>query len=170
MIKDHYFDYICSLVGIDEDYYKLAKYLMEKPFFYILPMDGNREADGIELRYNFGHDLKIDQSLIASELDVDQCSVLEVLAALSLRINNIITSEQNAQFIFWSMIENLGLDSQTNYYFSERYCDDKVDTFLNREYQPNGDGGLVTLSDPPTDLRNVEIWDQLLWWINESEL
>ena len=170
MIKDDYFDYICDLVGIDPDYTELAHYLMSVPFNYILPMDANREADGIDLRYNFGYDCNIDQLIIANELDIGQCSVLEMLAALSLRVNNIITSEQNSQFVFWSMMENLGLESQTNEYFSESYCEDKINTFLNREYQPNGEGGLVTLLDPSTDLRNVEIWDQLIWWINENEL
>lgn len=170
MIKEDYFSYICGMVGIDPDYTELAQYLLSVPFNYILPMDANREADGIDLRYNFGYDYGIDQVLIVNELDICQCSVLEMLAALSLRVNNIITSEQNAQFIFWSMIENLGLESQTNGYFNKSYCEDRINKFLNREYQPNGEGGLITLLDPPTDLRKVEIWDQLIWWINENEL
>ena len=170
MIRDDYFNYICELVGIDDDYTNLSLFLIKTPFSYILPMDGNREADGIELRYNFGYDFKINQTIIASELDVNPCSILEMLVALSLRINNLITSERNAQFIFWSMIENLGLDSQTDFKFDEDYCKKCVTIFLNREYRPNGEGGLVTLSDPPYDLRDVEIWDQLLWWVNETGL
>lgn len=166
---ESYFDYICSLVGIDQHsrYKKLSRFLMRSPFYYIIPMDDNRYADGVDLRYHFGCDMNIPSPVVSSELDGMDCSVLEMMIALAVRANDIITSDGDPSFIFWSMIDSLGLSSQTDNHFDEDYCHECIERFLNREYLPNGIGGLVTLSNPPTDLRNVEIWCQVMWWLNE---
>lgn len=167
---DLYFKYLCSLVGIDDDsvYSMLTSFLMGFPYNYIYAMDGNREIDGINLRYKFGHENGIPSAVIAGEIDNRECSVLEMLIALSIRANDIVTSEDDASFIFWSFIENLGLASQTNKMFDEDYCHICISQFLNHEYQPDGRGGLVTIPNPPTDLRYVEIWDQVMWWLNDE--
>lgn len=165
-----YFKYICQLVGITEDsvHSKLAEYLMRTPFNYTYSMDGNREIDGINLRYKFGYENGIPSAVIAGEIDNTECSMLEMLVALSLRANDIVTSDDDQSFIFWSMITNLGLGSQTNQVFDEDYCDICINRFVNHEYAPNGQGGLVTIADPPTDLRFVEIWDQVMWWLDDE--
>ena len=168
-LSNSYLSYICSLVGIDDScrYKRLIHFLMKKDFNYTIPMDGNREADGLDLRYRFSCDKGIPQAIVSIELDSKPCSILEMLIALSLRANSIITSEENASFIFWSMIDNLGFGDQMDEFFDIHYCEDRIEDFLDHNYDSNGEGGLVTLMYPPADLRYVEIWDQIMWWLDE---
>jgi len=168
MIQDYY-NYICELVGIgDESNYScLARKLMSMQFNYTIPNDANRESDGIDLRYRFGYEHDIPYPIIASRLDTFECTILEMLIALSVRVDNIMSSDDNPSFIFWSMIGNLGLSQMTDDNFDEWHVEECIFRFLNREYQPNGEGGLVTLKNAPEDLRNVEIWYQLSWWLDE---
>lgn len=51
-------------------------------------------------------------------------------------------------------------------YFDERYADKVITRFLNREYEPNGAGGLFRIKDCPYDLRSVEIWYQMCWYFD----
>ena len=37
---------------------------------------------------------------------------------------------------------------------------------MNREYEPNGKGGLFTIRGCEEDLTEVEIWYQLNWYLN----
>lgn len=60
-----------------------------------------------------------------------------------------------------------GLDDTWNaVYFDERYADKVITRFLNREYEPNGAGGLFRIKDCPYDLRSVEIWYQMCWYFD----
>ena len=168
-MREEYFVYICHLVNAPGEYDSLLWFLFNKPFTYTLPMDANREADGIELRYRFGYDENIPSSLISSELDTQECSVLEMMAALTLRVCQIVDdSDEEMEPIFSAMIRGLGLQGQVNSRFNELYCMARIEGFLKRDYLPDGKGGLVTLVEPPKDLRGVEIWDQALWWLNEN--
>ena len=49
------------------------------------------------------------------------------------------------------MIDNLGLESMYDDNFDKVYADKIIYRFLNREYEPNGDGGLFTVHN-----RNVD--------------
>ena len=37
---------------------------------------------------------------------------------------------------------------------------------MNRTYSPDGDGGLFTVRNCDRDLRNVEIWIQMCWYLD----
>jgi hypothetical protein len=67
---------------------------------------------------------------------------------------------------FWGMIHNLGLSRMTDPEFDRRFVDDVIARFLNREYEPNGKGGLFTVKHCDRDLRTVEIWWQLSWYLD----
>ena len=45
---------------------------------------------------------------------------------------------------------------------------DILDRFMRREYLPSGLGGLFTISDTKHDMRDAEIWYQLMWYLNEN--
>ena len=68
---------------------------------------------------------------------------------------------------FWNMIVNLGLGSMTDAKFDENYTNMVIERFLNREYERNGDGGLFTVKHSRRDLRTVEIWYQMCWYLDE---
>ena len=176
-IERDYFSWICRLVNTREhrskDYSKLLKYLYETEFVYILDMDSNRAGDGSDLRYRFGYENELTFAEIAYYLDNHQCSVLEMMAAMALRCEEHITFDPNVGdrvgYYFWNMVESLGLIDQTNDRFNVIFTDKTIETFLNREYEPNGEGGLFTLKRCGVDLRQVEIWCQFMWYLEELE-
>ena len=169
-LKEEYFAWIVSLVGA-RGYLKLLHKLDETDFFYVLPMDANREDDGIELRYRFGYECRYDDALIARGLDNRPCSVLEMMAALALRIEeNIMDDPSEGDRLkngFWSMVESMGLSEMDDENFDAKTIEKHLDIFMNRKYRINGAGGLFTLKIPPRDMRTVEIWYQMCWYLDE---
>jgi len=66
-------------------------------------------------------------------------------------------------------MRNLSLTDMTNRHYDEKYVDDALYIFMNREYQSDGSGGgLVILKYPRVDMRFVEIWDQINWYLTEN--
>ena len=65
------------------------------------------------------------------------------------------------------MIKNLNLCSMDDKTFDRDYVEDILTKFLNREYEPDGTGGLFTITSRNDDLRNVEIWYQMMWHLDE---
>lgn len=168
-INNEYFDWLCQIVD-NRFHGKLLKRLHEIDFEYIIPMDGNRAEDGIELRYRFGYEHSYDQPLIARYLDNRPCSVLEMMIALALRCEGDIMSNGEAgdqtYIWFWGMIRSLGLDEETDKCYDEIYIDDVIDRFLKRQYKRNGQGGLFTIEHCEHDMRSVEIWYQMCWYMD----
>ena len=71
---------------------------------------------------------------------------------------------------FWDMIANLGLTNMDDRNFDAVYVDEKVNAFMNHEYSRNGKGGLFYVRRPYMDMRQVEIWMQLNWYLDEYEV
>lgn len=169
-IKKEYFGWLCDMIDTKahpvRNYRTLLLYLHSVDFRYILPMDENRFEDGIDLRYRFGY----EKGYVQPELDrliPKPCSVFEMIVALALRCEENIMADpeygDRTGIWFWESIESLGLIEMTNKRFDEEYVYYVLDRFLDREYEPNGRGGLVTLENPPRDMRDVEIWAQMMW-------
>lgn len=174
-LKSEYFDWMCQLVcgeGYPKrlSHRKLLSRLHDTVFFYTIAMDGNREADGIDLRYRFGYEKDYTDAEIAECLDDRPCSVLEMLIALAIRCEEHIMDDpdignRTGQW-FWIMIENLGLRYMDDDRYREQMADHTISRFLNREYAPNGDGGLFTVNNDHHDLRTAEIWYQMCWYLD----
>lgn len=155
------------LFGDDDSFTEILAELHRIPFRYTIPMDGNREADGINLRYRFGYEHGYEDYIIAEYLDNSPCSVLEMVTALAIRCEEImecVESNDRTGEWFWEMLVSLGLDDSSIDIHEIR---DKVDSFLDREYEPNGKGGLFTVSRN-CDMRSVEIWYQMQYWLGEK--
>lgn len=173
-IVNEYFKWMCRIVRNRDyparTYQRLLNYLFSCDFNYILEMDDNRAGDGVELRYQFGREKNYPDSMIATYLDDRECSVLEMMVALSIRLEKHITDDpevgdRTGQW-FWGMISNLGLVQMTDARFSESQVEIVIQRFLNREYERNGKGGLFTVEHCRYDLRNVEIWYQASWYLD----
>jgi hypothetical protein len=135
-------------------------------FTWFIPHDDNRADDGIQLRRKFSlaHD---DISL--SDYITGPCSVLEMMIALAIRCEETIMDDttlgdRTGQW-FWGMIHNLGLSPMTDSRFDVEVVDDVIARLLNRDYAPDGRGGLFTVKNCDRDMRNVEIWCQLSWYL-----
>ena len=76
-------------------------------------MDADRAEDGINLRYRFGYENGYESAMIASYLDDRPCSVLEMMVALSMKMEEQIMDDPDigdrTSVWFWKMIDNLGL-------------------------------------------------------------
>ncbi len=174
-LNNLYFEWMYQLVdgeGYSEglSYRKLFKHLHETEFIFSVPMDANRADDGTDLRYRFAYEKSYDNRIIAAYLDDRPCSVLEMMAALSLRCEEHIMDDpdigdRTGQW-FWGMIRNLGLDSMDDSRFDAVYTDDIISRFLEREYSPDGGGGLFTVKNCMYDLREIEIWYQMCWYMD----
>lgn len=174
-LNQEYFKWMYQLVCGERyskklSYRKLLSYLHSVEFVYIIDLDGNRAEDGIDLRYRFGYERGYSDPMIASYLDDRPCSILEMMIALSIRceehiMENSDLGDRTGQW-FWNMIVSLGLGSMTDARFDDEYVDEVVHRFLNREYERNGKGGLFTIEHCKKDLRSVEIWYQMCWYLN----
>lgn len=176
-LNDKYFNWMYDLVCNEKynrklSYRKLLRYLHDIQFTYIFELDSNRAEDGIDFRYRFGYEFGIERDVIWRTIDNGRpCSVLEMMIALAFRVEEHIMDDsqygdRTGQW-FWSMIVSLGLGTMSDQHFDEIYVEDVIYRFLNREYASNGKGGLFTIDNYNEDLRDVEIWTQCMWYLNE---
>lgn len=142
---------------------RLFRLLHETEFTYILDMDENRARDGLELRRRFEKER-------GCTLPDAPCSVLEMMAALAKRCEDHIMDDpvigNRTGEWFFVMIDSLGLGGMDDARFDEACARDILAHFLSRAYAPDGHGGLCVLPNPPRDLRQVDIWYQMMWYLS----
>ena len=83
-IRDRYKILLCQLHGII--------------FYNLIDMDADRAEDGINLRYRFGYENGYESAMIASCLDNRPCSVLEMMVALAIKIEEQIMDDPDNGF------------------------------------------------------------------------
>jgi hypothetical protein len=134
-------------------------------------MDGNRAEDGMDLRYRFGYINSLEEPEIAVYLDDRPCSILEMMIALAIRCEEQIMGDPDigdrTGKWFWMMIDNLGLSNMDDNHYDENYINKVIRRFLDRAYDKNGNGGLFKIKGFHNDIRNVEIWYQMMWYLDE---
>lgn len=172
-ISNEYFEWMSNLVCSDRysktiSYRKLLMHLHNTEFTYIIPRDENRADDGITLRYRFAYEYAGIED--AERYLEGPCSVLEMMIALSIRCEESImddpkVGDRTGQW-FWGMVTNLGLGSMTDDRFDRGFVEDVLTRFLNRKYEPDGEGGLFRIRHYDRDLRKAEIWYQLCWYLD----
>lgn len=174
-LTNEYFEWMYQLV-CDNRYSKktsfrrLLDHLNRVTFTYTIDMDGNRAADGEDLRYRFGDACGYSDREIATYLDTHPCSVLEMMIALSIRCEEHImedsdVGDRTGQW-FWNMIVSLGLGSMTDSNYNPDRVNDILDRFLDRKYKRNGEGGLFTVEYSHRDMRTIEIWYQMCLYLD----
>lgn len=175
-LNSEYFEWLCSLIRDSKPvkrvlYRRLITFLYHTEFVYTLAMDGNRYTDGIDLRYRFGYECGIERNVIASCLDTNPCSVLEMMVALAFRCEEHIMGDPNVGMLsgrwFWRMIINLGLGEMYDSNYDESMVNSVIYCFLNRAYSPDGEGNIVYMPNSQYDLRSMDIWYQMMGYLNE---
>ena len=177
MSDDVYFKWLYSFIGSivdtrpEKTYWCLAEQLHKTPFSWSVANDGNRAEDGKNLRIEFAR----HPSVIAPVDLESPASFLEVLIGLAWRIDfsENDSDESMVPYWFWTMLSNAGLDSFSDAMYNDnpdirRVVDIKIRRILNREYYPDGDGGLFPLMNPREDQRGVEIWYQMSAYLLEQ--
>lgn len=171
-INNEYFEWLCELIDSRRfsrqvSYRQLLVHLHNVEFTSLNPRDENRADDGIQLRRRFS---LYRDAITLSEHIHGPCSVLEMMVALAIRCEETIMDDtamgdRTGQW-FWGMIHNLGLSPMKDSNFDRNFVDDVIARFLNREYEPDGRGGLFTVRNCAYDMRDVEIWCQLSWYLD----
>lgn len=149
-------------------FWLLANQLYRTPFFWFVPNDDNRAADGIDLRYEFLSGEEIDRET-EMWLGLD-CSMLEMLIALS-RIASF-ESYGTAHEWFWVFIRNLEIEHYSDELFDVSVAEEVaavMERVNRRTYAKDGTGGLFPLRDAKTDQRKVELWYQMAAYLLEGE-
>lgn len=170
--RNDYFNWLYDIACADRfsnelSYRKLLIYLHTREFTYVIEKDKSRAADGVDLRCRFAQEIS-DMRVV--EWLSGPCSVLEMMVALSLRCEETIMDDpkfgnRTSQW-FWRMVANLGFGYMNDKRFDKKEADAIVNRFLDRRFSPNGNGGLFTIRDCEYDLRDVEIWTTMLWWLD----
>lgn len=159
-MSTEYFDWLTGRIGGPRrngvSYEKVLWQLYKTPFHYILEMDRNRSDDGLALRRQYG---------LATQ---DKCSVLEMMIGVALRCEDIMydNGRYAAEFWFWKMIDNLELGFMDDANYDPYYVEHVTCRLISRDYEPDGRGGLFYISEPPDDMRNVQIWYQMNWYLD----
>lgn len=174
-IQNEYFEWLYSYVCKNRahrivSYERLFWYLHQIEFTYSIPRDSNRAADGIDLRRRFVLEAENNYDLSVIDILDGPCSVLEMMVALAIRceesiMDNTQYGDRTGQW-FWGMLHNMEISHMTDDLFDAEYVEERVFIFLDRRYEPDGRGGLFHIEGCQDDLRDVEIWSQLCWYLN----
>lgn len=176
-ILEDYFNWLCDIVHANDpqdSFIKLMRVLFETDFYWVIDNDINRAEDGKHLRSDFeNRSLYSDYSVIYDK----PCSVLEMLIALSIRIDEEVMWNPNkgnrAVTWFWEMLENLEIADIDDYSFcdpEDRYRIKRIlEKFLSRNYDKDGFGCLFPLnscyiccSKVSQKVSQTEIWYQMM--------
>lgn len=176
-LNNEYFNWMQDIVCADRfpndiSYRKLLMHLHNTDFRYSIRRDSDRADDGVSLRYRFALYYGYDE-ILANDIYRyinDSCSILEMIVALAIRCEESIMDDtdfgdRTGQW-FWGMINNMGLGGMTDDQFDKLYVEEVIERFLDREYAPDGKGGLFTIRNCDRDLRDVEIWFQLCYYLD----
>jgi hypothetical protein len=141
----------------------MLRSLFYEPFHHFVPNDDNRAVEGHALRDTYESDT--DRKL-SRQSYFKPCSILEMMIALSERMafqifNPMKEPDPDVSGCFWEIVDNLKLKpNQSNAVI--------IYDLLNREYMKSGLGGMFPLEDPREDQRAIEIWYQMMAYINEN--
>jgi hypothetical protein len=178
-IRDEYFKWLYRQIDKERgSFRKLCWILYNKPFRWHVPNDDNRAQDGLELRQLFMEENNLDETHIEVKYFLKgECTIFEMLVGLARRIDyqtiDLQTPAIQTAKWFWKLIENLQLDSfRDSTLFdlgSEETIEYIIEKMLDRTYDFNGIGSLFPMKrKPPKDMRKVEIWYQLMLWLDEN--
>lgn len=170
-MREEYFEWLCGFIGC-KNHRKLLFFLFSVDFAYSIPADGNRYEDGVDLRYRFADEKGYPYRYVSPWLDAVPCSMLEMMVALSLRIEEQIAGDPEAgdQTDRWFkfMLKSSGFYNLSDANYDEAEARAIIKDVLNHRYSRNGNGGLFHLRHCRRDLRNAEIWQQAMLCINET--
>jgi hypothetical protein len=167
-LDDAYFRWLCAKVLKHHDrmYHDLLLIMYKTEFVWLVSGDQHREADGVELRYDFRMDTNTEKDDI---WEAQPCSVLELFIAFANRAS--FQNDEPVKTWFWRFMENLMLDQFRQVSDSDvPIIEDIIDTFIWRTYDSHGRGGMFPMTQTNNDQRTIELWYQFFEYLDEMEL
>lgn len=158
---ERYYHWLINQVAIENKtrtYKEVLRCMYDTEFVWLPHVwnDENRIEDGKELRNEYGIDREFKP-----------CSVLEVMIALSRRMEFIVGG--TAPGWAWQFLLNLELDKYHDPLTLRKHNEvgDILHALVWRTYKTDGTGGFFPLQDPDGDQTQVEIWYQMAGYIDE---
>lgn len=158
-----YFEWLLDLIGVDfglTNYKCLYDKLSRTSFQITHPRDNNRRIDGADLRWKYHMETGKD----VPEGEDDACSVLEMLIAFAIRIDNEWSGTPGVpepEVVFWSMICNLGLKKYNDRSWNEEKVDDILWKFMRKSDEK-------CMIFPVFEDLNREFWDQAVHYLHQK--
>lgn len=159
--------------GKDPHYRDLIELLHNVDFYGLIPNDDNRAIDGVKLRECF----EMETGISIENIMDKNCTILEMLIALAERMDYILYDPElgnRTSKWFWLFISNLELvvlsKYEEDYERKKRLNNSILKRLLDRTYAFNGRGGLFPLNRPREDQRKVEIWYQMMAYMDDADL
>jgi len=175
-IEQEYFVWLTSIAMRDmrSCYGRLLGHLHDRVFYWSVKYDENRAQDGRMLRELFNE----QHSDILKEYQIEcetPCTFLELLVSLAARMNDQLyrpVAPDRTNLWFITLLNNLELLSFTtgNCAISGalQNIDAIVDRVIGRTYNSSGKGGIFPLDSKNEDQRDVELWYQMMIYIEEN--
>lgn len=168
--ETEYFEWLCSKVPSDfgdRTYKELLRQLYLEDFKYDCDMDQNRATQGTSLRQEYANEKVLDDYWMAEY----PCSVLEMMIALAeiceSRIMQDETKGNQTGRWFWDMVSNMGLMRMDDKHFDAKVAHKKIQDMLEKNYDPDGRGGLFMIPNLKMDIRKFDIWYQAMLYLSE---
>lgn len=179
-IHNLYFEYLCDIVCdkyLKKEFNTVLALLHETEFYYSIELDGNRAADGIDLRSDFAECNGWDYREVRKELNLSSCTVLEMMVGLAKRIECGIMGDDRygdrTGEWFWYMMRSMGMDELNDRNFMRTWDKNTfskiVEHMLRRKYARDGCGGLFHVRGFRGDMREIEIWYQMQAYLDTIE-
>jgi hypothetical protein len=183
-IENFYFNWLYDIVKPKggPSFVKLCRELHVKPFRWFIPNDDNRCLDGVNLRDEFFNSITMESGIVAHpNFFLSECTVFEMLVALARRIvfqmdDELRPGKNHVSLWFFHMLKNLNIDKFDDQYgddfagFDDRtvlLIDNALEILVTRRYDRSGNGGLFPLKKSSRDMQRVEIWYQLMEYLEE---
>jgi len=171
-LEESYFDWLrsdCfSETSERREYEGILRVLHDIPFYWTIWLDENRAGDALSFRQNdflgFQRDLnKLDQKWLHAWAESTP-SVLEVMLGMARRWSFYF--EGSVPFYFAKMFLEMGFDRYPGRSLSPAASNevrDKCDTWLSRQFNPNGDGSPFPIKHAleVVDFTTVDMWGQM---------
>ena len=173
-IEDLYFNWLYDKVAWREvvtpstSYQSLLYVLHSTEFVWLISGDDNRAEDGQQLRRDFLKELNLAEP--EEPWMLLSCSVLEMLIAFSLR-TEFQTATSSSDW-FWIFLDNLGIAEISDATYSENssIIPPILETFVWRQYNSLGHGGIFPLYESEHDQKEVELWYQFCEYVIEQDI
>jgi hypothetical protein len=166
-----YYDWLCGMIpGWRMSHGQAVWQLFETPFTAAMELDENRAGDGMDLRNRYCWEYGVDPETREILQTAKPASVLEVMIALALRCQEEYMTRYDdldpVEPWFGPMMESLGIAQYSDGRYDPIAVDCAVRAFLRRDYAPDGRGGLFYIPGAREDMRETEIWYQMLGWLD----
>ena len=168
-IENLYFNWLCAKVldgGGGSSYIDLLVILHRTEFVWVVPADRHRISEGKDLRDNFLTESRMEED---PQWEMEPCSVLEMLVAFCNRLS--FQTGAPPKSWFWELMTNLELNEYVRVSNrDQKVIDDILYSFIWRQYDPDGRGGLFPLGRTQNDQRKIEVWYQFAEYATERGL